>query len=102
MPDYKNSFPRWPVADLREHVPGIDDDGVELLHAMFVYVPTERVSAKAALSHRYLRDLDLSLPPIQSLYLPVATATAATFAAQDRARAHKMAAAAVAAGKGEP
>ena len=31
LPDYKDSFPHWSQQDLREHVPGLDEEGLELL-----------------------------------------------------------------------
>jgi len=37
----------------------LDDDGIDLLRRMLVYDPTQRISAKAALQHRYFHDLSL-------------------------------------------
>ena len=31
LPDYKPSFPHWSQTDLRDHVPTLDDEGIELL-----------------------------------------------------------------------
>ena len=31
LPDWKDSFPHWQPQDLAEHVPGLDDDGIDLL-----------------------------------------------------------------------
>ena len=36
----------------------LDDDGIDLLRRMLVYDPTQRISANAALQHRYFHDLD--------------------------------------------
>ena len=31
LPDYKPSFPHWAAQDLREHVPALNDEGIDLL-----------------------------------------------------------------------
>lgn len=67
LPNYKHSFPKWKPTDLRTTVAGLDDDGVDLLEMMLIYPPMSRATAKNALSHRYLRDVPLNLPPITEL-----------------------------------
>lgn len=57
LPDYKSSFPKWPPQDITRVVPSLDADGKDLLLNMLRYEPTTRISAKAALSHRYFRDV---------------------------------------------
>jgi len=52
-------FPQWRPRDLKEVSPMLDDDGIDLLRRMLVYDPTQRISAKAALQHRYFHDLSL-------------------------------------------
>lgn len=44
LPDYKPSFPHWSATDLRNHVPTLDDDGIELLQLMLTYDTAKRIS----------------------------------------------------------
>eukprot|EP01135_Chromosphaera_perkinsii_P000421 Nk52_evm1s79 gene=Nk52_evmTU1s79 len=57
LPDYKPIFPNWPMEDIRTHVPGLEQQGCNLLRAMLVYEPAKRISAKMALMHPYFHDL---------------------------------------------
>ncbi|KAI0739911.1 Pkinase-domain-containing protein [Daedaleopsis nitida] len=56
LPDYKPSFPHWSPQDLREHVPTLDDDGIDFLKHTLTYDTTKRISAKRALNHPYFAD----------------------------------------------
>ncbi|KAI9666021.1 MAG: Cyclin-dependent kinase catalytic subunit [Bathelium mastoideum] len=53
FPDFKPSFPKWQRNDLQTVVPGLDEDGLDLLDALLVYDPANRISAKQALMHPY-------------------------------------------------
>eukprot|EP00741_Cyanophora_paradoxa_P024531 tig00000269_g23685.t1 len=67
LPDYKNTFPNWPVQSLAKAVPQLDAAGLDLLSKMLVYEPAKRISAKAALEHPYFNDLDKSqFPDVRS------------------------------------
>uniref|UniRef100_A0A915DRT0 cyclin-dependent kinase n=1 Tax=Ditylenchus dipsaci TaxID=166011 RepID=A0A915DRT0_9BILA len=70
FPDYKADFPKWNATDLRRCAPAIDDDGLDLLEMMLAYPPMERITAKAALCHRYLLNVPIStaLPDISTLF----------------------------------
>jgi cyclin-dependent kinase 2 len=46
LPDYKDTFPRWPARPLGEAVPGLDPVGLDLLTGVLRYSPTERLTAK--------------------------------------------------------
>ncbi len=46
LPDFKDTFPRWPARPLGEAVPGLDAMGLDLLTGMLRYSPTERLTAK--------------------------------------------------------
>ena len=48
LPDYKPSFPHWSATDLRNHVPTLDDDGIELLQLMLTYDTAKRISGTFA------------------------------------------------------
>ncbi|KAI0781702.1 Pkinase-domain-containing protein [Irpex lacteus] len=56
LPDYKPSFPHWSPQDLTEHVPTLDDDGIDLLKLFLTYDTAKRISAKRALAHPYFAD----------------------------------------------
>ncbi|KAI0357226.1 Pkinase-domain-containing protein [Trametes cingulata] len=56
LPDYKPSFPHWSPQDLREHVPTLDPDGIDLLKLMLTYDTAKRISAKRTLLHPYFAD----------------------------------------------
>jgi len=53
---------------MRELITILDEDGIELLKQMLVYPPMDRITAKLALSHRFLRDMTLKLHDITLLY----------------------------------
>eukprot|EP01102_Stenamoeba_stenopodia_P003810 TRINITY_DN13948_c0_g1_i1.p1 TRINITY_DN13948_c0_g1~~TRINITY_DN13948_c0_g1_i1.p1 ORF type:complete len:304 (+),score=72.43 TRINITY_DN13948_c0_g1_i1:52-963(+) len=56
FPNYFNNFPQWPATPLEQFVPRLDPDGMDLLKKMLVYVPGQRISAKAALRHPYFAE----------------------------------------------
>lgn len=60
LTDYKQSFPVWPKQALTSIVPSLDAAGLDLLEAMCVYEPSQRISAKAALQHPYFEGMDKS------------------------------------------
>ena len=57
LPDYKDSFPKWPRRSLAEAVPSLEPAGLDLLAGMLRYAPGDRLTAKAALSHPYFADI---------------------------------------------
>lgn len=63
MPDYKPTFPAWTNGCLKESVPQLCDDGMDLLEKMLIYDPAKRISAKAALNHPYFDALDKTTLP---------------------------------------
>ncbi|VDN02765.1 unnamed protein product [Thelazia callipaeda] len=67
--DYKVDFPLWENCFLSDYVSRLDDDGLDLLAQMLSYAPEERINAKAALSHPFLRNLPSNLEPITTLFV---------------------------------
>ncbi|XP_074703758.1 cyclin-dependent kinase 3-like isoform X1 [Strix aluco] len=53
LPDYKGTFPRWTRKEMEEIVPNLDRDGRDLLVQLLLYDPSRRITAKAALDHKY-------------------------------------------------
>lgn len=53
LPDFKSSFPSWRSNVLKTVVPGICDDGLDLLTRCLTYDPQQRISGKACLLHPY-------------------------------------------------
>jgi len=63
LPDYKPSFPSWKSNVLKSLVPGMSEEGLDLLQKTLIYDPNKRVSAKAAILHPYFDGLDRSTLP---------------------------------------
>lgn len=57
MAGYKADFPIFEKDDLSKHVPGLDQEGLELLESMLIHDPSKRISAKDALKHPYFKDV---------------------------------------------
>eukprot|EP00035_Acanthoeca_spectabilis_P021303 m.437497 g.437497 ORF g.437497 m.437497 type:complete len:293 (-) comp18117_c0_seq1:263-1141(-) len=53
LPDYKDSFPKWPVQPLATAIPGIEELGYDLMAQMLTYQPSQRISSKSAQMHPY-------------------------------------------------
>jgi len=61
LPYWKDIFPNWTKQNWQTTFPTITDpDALDLLDKMLVYDPVRRISAKAALQHRYFADVDKS------------------------------------------
>ncbi|KAL3837227.1 hypothetical protein ACJMK2_022597 [Sinanodonta woodiana] len=66
LPDYKSTFPRWASQDVGNIVPHLSAEGKDLLQKMLKYEPSQRISAKAALSHPFFHDVFKQRPPQMS------------------------------------
>ncbi|KAK6160879.1 hypothetical protein DH2020_004260 [Rehmannia glutinosa] len=55
-----HEYPQWSPKPLSTAVPGLDEDGLNLLSEMLQYEPSKRISAKKAMEHPYFDDLDKS------------------------------------------
>ena len=51
MPHYKDNFPKWNAKNVQDLIPGLDNDGADLLLKMLAYDPSKRISASQALQH---------------------------------------------------
>jgi len=58
LPEYKGDFPVYDQVSLASIAPKLDPDGLDLLTQLLRYEPAQRISAKAAMSHPYFKDLD--------------------------------------------
>ncbi|OJJ05472.1 hypothetical protein ASPVEDRAFT_44987 [Aspergillus versicolor CBS 583.65] len=56
FPDYKPTFPKWKREETHNLVPGLEDDGLDLLEALLEYDPARRLSAKQACMHPYFQN----------------------------------------------
>mmetsp|Transcript_5092 Transcript_5092/g.15237 ORF Transcript_5092/g.15237 Transcript_5092/m.15237 type:complete len:308 (+) Transcript_5092:260-1183(+) len=72
LPDYKNTFPKWPTRHIRETVTALDDVGLDLLMRMLTYEPSQRITAFAALQHQYFQGIDIRdlNPPLAAQQAP--------------------------------
>ena len=61
LPSYSPDFPRWPKKDLSEIVHTADPNAVDLIDKMLKYNPSDRISAREALSHPYFDDLSQAI-----------------------------------------
>ncbi|CAI8036133.1 Cyclin-dependent kinase 2 [Geodia barretti] len=57
LPDYKNTFPKWPRRNLQPVVKTADPLAVDLLEQMLIYEPAKRTSAMNSLTHPYFKDV---------------------------------------------
>ena len=46
LKDWNPEFPKWQRKDLKTLVPGLDDEGLDLLEQLIDYNPARRISAK--------------------------------------------------------
>lgn len=56
LPDWNTSFPVWPPLSLTKFVPGLCEEGVDLLEQMLALDPRRRITARDAMSHPYFAD----------------------------------------------
>eukprot|EP01090_Pellita_catalonica_P007338 TRINITY_DN17920_c0_g1_i1.p1 TRINITY_DN17920_c0_g1~~TRINITY_DN17920_c0_g1_i1.p1 ORF type:complete len:328 (-),score=42.35 TRINITY_DN17920_c0_g1_i1:683-1666(-) len=68
LPAYPAGFPNWRPKNLATLLPRLDSDGIDLLQKMLKYVPSERISAKAAMNHPYFDDLEKSIFKMSTPY----------------------------------
>ncbi|KAJ8396311.1 hypothetical protein AAFF_G00018880 [Aldrovandia affinis] len=64
LPDYKSRFPRWAPQGLSQITPKLQPSGHNLLQQLLRYDPSQRVSAKTALTHPYF--LNMGEPSLRS------------------------------------
>lgn len=60
LPDYKQSFPKWPAQSLQKTIKELRGDplALDLLQKMLVYEPSKRISAREALKHPYFDEVN--------------------------------------------
>ncbi|XP_063423120.1 cyclin-dependent kinase 2-like [Mytilus trossulus] len=63
LPDFKSTFPKWPQQAISCTVPHISGDVLDMLEHMLKYEPSQRISAKAALTHPYFNNVCKQRPP---------------------------------------
>lgn len=63
LPEWKDDFPQYPNMQLRSLVPGLDENGYDLLELLVRYNPAERITAQDALLHPYFADVVLPSVP---------------------------------------
>jgi serine/threonine protein kinase len=57
LPLYKPDYPNYAAVPLSKLVPGLDEQGLDLLEKMLKCNPAERITAKDAMLHPYLKDV---------------------------------------------
>lgn len=63
LPDFRPTFPSWKRQDLSIFNSQLDEEGLDLLKRLLVYRPEDRLTAKAALSHAFFRNVQIVKPP---------------------------------------
>jgi len=54
LKDYNRDFPKWKPQSLGDVVPALDSKGLDLVNKMLTYRPSNRISAREAMSHPFL------------------------------------------------
>jgi len=57
LSEYKENFPRYKSKKLKNYVPKMGKQGLDILKKFLQYDPMHRISAKAAMKHEYFADL---------------------------------------------
>jgi serine/threonine protein kinase len=57
LPLYKPDYPKYKGELLSKLVPGLDELGLDLMDKMLKCNPAERITAKEAMNHPYLKDV---------------------------------------------
>ena len=57
LPLYKPDYPKYKGESLSKLVPSLDEQGLDLLDRMLRCNPAERITAKEAMLHPYLKDV---------------------------------------------
>lgn len=57
LPLFKPDYPVYTAAPLQKLVPTLDEQGLDLLDKMLKCNPAERITAKDAMLHPYLKDV---------------------------------------------
>lgn len=61
LQDWNRDFPIWPSLNVARFVPGLSEEGVDLLEQMIVLDPKRRISAQQALEHPFLSGMANSM-----------------------------------------
>jgi len=56
LPEYKETFPQHPLQKLSVIIPGLDEEGYDLLGKMLQYDPNQRLSAVKCMQHSFFKD----------------------------------------------
>jgi cyclin-dependent kinase len=57
LPLYKPDYPKYKGVSLSQLIPSLDEHGLDLIDKMLKCNPAERITAKEAMNHPYLKDV---------------------------------------------
>lgn len=66
LPEWDENFPIYPAKKLEKVVPGLTEQGYDILKKCLQYDPSKRITAEVALNHPYFEDVSPELKKIRS------------------------------------
>jgi len=60
LTEWRDDFPKYKQKDIKNIVPGLQENGIDLLRKLLKYDPSSRLTAHQAMEHEYLSELNVN------------------------------------------